>query len=130
MKVSSLANNLIWEVVALMKKYGYYVNDEKLEEKIKGHLRYKTCKILLDRDGHVCAVCFWNISADGITADITDLIIREDYRKKDLMRNILREGLKIWNVKHLRYVRDYNEDGHDRGPKKVIKVERFLRRKA
>ena len=121
--------NRLDNVIDFMKSYTYY-NDRALKEKLLGHLEYKTCKILLDKDGKVCGVCCWNISADGLIADITDIILREDFRGRDMMRKMLEGELKIWNVKYLRYVRDYNADGHDRGPKRTIRVDRFLRRKA
>ena len=117
------------EAAIFIFRYATYKDEEDLRERIQKHLAYKTCKIVLDKDGAVCAVCLWNISADGIEAHIVDLVIREDHRGKDFMRWMLREGLKIWPVKFLRWNRDYNEDGSDRWREpKVWSVERFLRR--
>jgi hypothetical protein len=110
-------------------RYATYKDKDELRERIQKHLAYKTCKIVLDKTGSICAVCLWNISADQQEAHIIDMVIREDYRKTDLMRKILKEGLEIWPVKFLRYNRDYNTDGHDRWHEaKAWSVERFLRR--
>jgi hypothetical protein len=111
--------------------YSTYKDKEKLRDRIQRHIAFKTCKVVLDKDGFVCAVCLWNISPDALEAHVIDMVIREDYRKTDIMRWILREGLKIWPVKFLRWNRDYTEDGHDRWTEpKVWSVERFLRRKS
>lgn len=116
--------------VIFINHYAHYADEEKLRERVQKHIAFKTCKILLDKDGNVCFVCLWNISPDVLEAHIIDLVIREDYRNKDTMREILREGLKIWPVKFLRWNRDYNTDGHDRWSEpKIWSVERFLRRK-
>jgi len=111
-------------------RYATYRDKEKLRARVEAHIKYKTCKILFDKTGMVCAVCLWNISPDGEVAEVTDMVIREDYRKMDLMRWILTEGRKIWPVKYLKFNRDYTEDGHDRWPEpKLFSVKRFLRRK-
>lgn len=110
--------------------YASYKDKDKLRERIQKHLEYKTCKILLDEAGFVCAACLWNISADQLEAYVIDMVIREDYRKTDIMWQILEAGLKIWQVKFLRWNRDYNEDGSDRWREpKVFSVSRFLRRR-
>lgn len=112
-------------------RYATYKDIGKLRARIQKHVEYKTCKIVLHQDGSVVAVCLWNISPDGLEAHIIDMVIREDYRKTDIMRQILRDGLKIWPVKFLRWNRDYNEDSHDRWREpKVWSVERFLRRRS
>jgi hypothetical protein len=65
-----------------------------------------------------------------LEAFIIDTAVREDYRKHDFLRWILREGLKIWPVKFLRWNRDYTLDGSDRWKEpKIWSVDRFLRRK-
>jgi hypothetical protein len=118
------------KITDFILKYATYKEKEELRERVQKHLEYKTCKVVLDQDGCICAVCLWNISPDGCEAHIIDMVIREDYRRQDIMRFILREGLKIWPVKFLRWNRDYTEDGHDRWQEpKVWSVERFLRRK-
>lgn len=119
------------KVTEFIYKYATYKDKEVLRARIQKHIEYKTCKIILDKDDSVVAVCLWNISPDGVEAFIVDMVIREDFRNTDIMRKILREGLKIWNVKYLRWNRDYNNDGHDRWREpKVWSVERFLRRKS
>jgi hypothetical protein len=122
--------SLAEKAAEFINRYATYKDQDQLRERIQKHLEYKTCKIFLDEAAHVCAVCLWNISPDGLEAHVIDMVIREDYRKQDIMRAVLIEGLKIWPVKFLRWNRDYNEDGHDRWREpKVWSVERFLRRK-
>lgn len=118
------------KIVEFLKRYTTYKSSEKLREKVEGHLRYKTCRIYFDDDGAVYAACFWNISDDQQYAHLTDLVIREDWRGKDLMRTILKDGLKIWPVKYLKFDRDYTEDGSSRGRTRMLSVERFLKRRA
>ena len=62
---------------------------QTLQRRIEAHFKYKTCRIIFDQDDSICAVCLWNISPDAKTAEVTDMVIREDYRKKDMIRKIL-----------------------------------------
>lgn len=107
-----------------------YVNKEELRERIKKHYEYKTCKIVLDKDAEVCAVCLWNISEDGKVAHVLDMVIRKDFSGKDLMRRILAEGMKVWPVDFITYDRDYTADGSNRGKRRLWSTKNFLRRKA
>jgi hypothetical protein len=102
---------------------------ETLEKKVQAHLQNKMCRIILDQDSNICACCFWSIDPDCVVATVTDLVIREDYKDKDLMRRILIDGLKIWPVQFIKYRRDYTENEHEERPQRVWSVERFLRRK-
>lgn len=110
--------------------YSTYEKKDELRERVQKHLAYKTCRVVLDKANLVCAVCLWNISPDQVEARVADMVIREDYSKKDLMRRILIDGMKIWPVKFLRYCRDYTKDGSNRGSERIWSVERFLRRRA
>jgi hypothetical protein len=107
-----------------------YTDKDALKERIRKHYDYKTCKICLDGDGKVCAVCLWNISENGKVAHVVDMVIREDFRGKDLMRRILAEGMKVWPVDFITYDRDYTEDGSNRGKRRLWSTKHFLRRKA
>jgi hypothetical protein len=105
-----------------------FKNKDKLRARIQKHLSYKTCRIFIDSANMVYAVCLWNIVDSGKVAFITEMTIRKDYRKKDIMRKILIDGMKIWPVKYLMFDRE-NEDGSIRG-RKLWSTKRFLRRKA
>jgi len=110
---------------------GRHVYKQKtIEERLEKHLAYKTCRIILDEDGYICACCLWNIDDGTIVAEILDLAIREDYVKKDLMRRILLDGMQVWPVKFIKYRRDYTENENNERPQRVWSVERFLRRRS
>lgn len=116
--------------VEFVMHYATYTDKESLRERIQKHIEYKTCKILFDTRSFICAICLWNISVDCLEVEIIDLVIREDFRNKDLMRQILMEGLKIWPVKFMKWNRDYTKDGSSRWHNpKIFSVECFLRRK-
>lgn len=120
----------IHEIACFIMERSTYADKTNLQNRIKAHITYKTCRIIYDKDGRICAVCLWNIGPDGLVADVTDLVIRNDYRKKDIMRRILIDAMKIWPLKFIRYNRDYTPDGViDRGSR-MWSVERFLRRRA
>jgi hypothetical protein len=100
--------------VEFIYHYATYTSKDELRERIQKHIEYKTCKILFDEARDIYAACLWNISPDGLEAYVIDMCLREDYRNGKTVIEILKEGLKIWPVKFLRYNRDYNNDGHDR----------------
>jgi hypothetical protein len=119
----------IKEIADFIMKYAVYSDQGELYDAVQKHISYKTCKIVTDDKGKICAVCLWNI--DGDEAFVSDLVIREDYRKKDLMRRLLLDGLKSWPIKYMRWNRGYNKDGSMRWPEsKRWNVESFLRRKS
>ena len=117
---------LTTDPVEFLWHYHQKYDKEELRTRVQKHIEYKTCRIILDKDGFVCAVCLWNIEDHGHSAHIIDLAIREDKRKTDMMRKILRNGMQIWPVEFLVFERNY--DGRRPG-KKVWSTERFLRRK-
>ena len=123
-------HELLDEATEFILKYSTYTDRALVRETIARHLEYKTFFCVLDpKDKSICAVCRFNIAADLSVADIFDIIIREDFRHKDLMREMLMQGIKMWPVKFLRFERGY-DDGSQIKPKHIWSVERFLRRKA
>ena len=106
-----------------------YKDKDLLRERVQKHIVYKTCRILVDGNGLVGAVCLFNISNNGTVAFITDVTIRKDYSGKDFMRETLLHFMKIWPLKYLIGDRT-NEKGIQIGKRKIWSVERFLRRKA
>jgi GNAT superfamily N-acetyltransferase len=123
-------NETVEKAVDFIMAHSTYKNRDNLLERVQQHYDYKTCKILMDTGSGIFAVVLWDISPDQEVCTIRDLVIREDHRNQGLMKQFLKEGLKIWPVKYLEWNRDYNEDGSDRWPKnKRFKVSSLLRRK-
>lgn len=129
--MKTLNKNLVDMATDFVMDNSTYIDRAFVRDRISRHIYYKTCKILFDDRGKVCATCCWNISPDGQIADVLDMIIRKDYRGKDIMRGILMLAVKMWPLKYLRYNRDYTITGESRWqePKK-FKVSSFLRRRA
>jgi len=114
------------KIVSFIKKYSPYRDEEKIKEYIKLHLDYKTCFVGTDNLGEITFICRWNISQDGKTADILDLYIREDWRNKDLIRQLLERGLWIFpKVEYITFERGVKYPNKNR---KVYSVERILKR--
>lgn len=109
--------------------YAPYKDINELRERIQKHRNYKTCRILIDGAGMVFAVCLWNIIDNGQAAFVTEMTIRKDYKKKDIMRRILAEVMNIWPLKFLVFDRE-KKDGTHKGKRRIWSTERFLRRKA
>ncbi len=75
---------------------------EQLRNAIEKHLEYKTIVIRLDDKG-IVGVCRFNVD-DEKEAEILDVAVREDYRHKDVLVQLLRQGLEMYpNVKQLRF---------------------------
>lgn len=74
---------------------------ELLSELIAKHLEYKTIVAQYDEKGLV-GVCRFNV--DEMEANIFDVAIRPDLRKKDVLQRLLLQGLALYpNVKQLRF---------------------------
>ena len=103
--------------------YSPYKDREVIKDIIQKHLEYKTAIVVYD-DNEIIAVCRWNISPSGRNANILDLIIRPDWRKKNLIKRILLKGLRMYpNVKWLVYEKGYDTNK----PMKKISVEKLLK---
>ena len=70
--------------------YSTLVKD-RLEEAIKGHLKYGTC-ILIKEDKEIIAFVRWNWIGNQ-TAEIIDVIIKKEYRKDNILKKILIYGV-------------------------------------
>ncbi len=108
--------------------FSTYKDRDALRKAVEEQLDNYT--LMVDYDGNrINAVCRFNISQDGKTAHILDLIILHGdgtrYFKKLLLR-----GLSVWdNVETLTYEKGY-DDGSVKKPIKKILVDKFLRREA
>ena len=83
-----------------------------------------------EENGEITFVCRWNIEDEGREAVILDLILREDYRKMDFMRQILLRGLWLFpTVERISFERGYKTSLLANKGKRVYSVEQFLRHK-
>ena len=106
-----------------------YTDREKLKEYILNHFEYKT-DFVGEENGEITFVCRWNIEDEGREAVILDLILREDYRKMDFMRQILLRGLWLFpTVERISFERGYKTSLLANKGKRVYSVEQFLRHK-
>ena len=81
---------------------------------IQTHFDNKTAFVGFDDDNEVTFICRWNISQDGLTCECLDLHIREDWRNKDIIRQLIKRGLWLFpQVKFIGWER--GKRNHDRG---------------
>lgn len=108
-------------IVDFVVKNSPHKDKKLIKEVIKKHIEYKTCVILFDKDNKVVAVVRWNMV--GLTvAHILDLIIREDYRNKNLIKRLLLKGIKMFpTIRAITYEREQKDDRI-----RTFTIERFL----
>ena len=115
------------KIADFILKYSPYKNKELIKQYILLHLQYKTCFVVYDDDHKICAVSRWNISEDNKTACILDLMIREDYRNKEMIQRMLLQGLQMYPwIKFLKFERETKYP--EREPK-VYSVDKILKRR-
>ena len=92
------------KIADFIHKYApQYTDREKLKEYILKHFEYKTA-FVGEENGEITFVCRWNIEGD--TAVILDLYIREDYRNKNLVKQLLAKGIWLFPmVKKIKFER-------------------------
>jgi hypothetical protein len=112
------------KVIDFIQKYApQYQDREKIREYTLEHFNYKTTFVGLDDNKEVTFVCRWNI--DGDVADILDLYIREDYRNKKLIQQLLQRG--IWIFPMVRFIRFERNKKYPNREKSLIPVEKILK---
>jgi len=116
------------EIVDFVSRYYSSYNDKDLIRLyISEHIKYKTCLIYYNEFNTILAVCRWNISDDGKTAYILDLIIHPAYRRdKRLLYMLLGKGLRMYpQVTSLTWKRENKYPERD---KRTYSVRKLLRR--
>lgn len=89
----------------ILKYAPQYKNKEKIKEYIKLHFDYKTAFVMFDSLNEVIGVCRWNIEGDN--AHILDMYLREDFRRKRIIQQMLYRGLQVFPyVKTISFERD------------------------
>ena len=73
-----------------------YMDFNRMFDAIEKHIEYGTCMVIYDDDKEIVALCRWNFDAPMLTAHIADLIIRRDWREKDLIKRMLIRGLQMY----------------------------------
>jgi GNAT superfamily N-acetyltransferase len=113
------------KIVDFIQKYApQYKDRELIKEYITLHLEYKTFFVVYDGE-EVAAVCRWNI--DGGRATILDFYVREDWRNKDLIRQLLQKGLWLFpQVMEIGFERGMRDN--DKGIR-FYKVSKILKRR-
>ena len=97
----------IQKIVRFVIKYSSYFDKDKIKEFITLHLRYKTCIVVYDDKDNIVAVARWNISPSGTSAQILDVMVREDVRGNGILRQLICRGLRMFpTVKYLSWERE------------------------
>lgn len=117
----------IEKTVDFILKYSTYKTKEKVKDFVEKHYEYKTCYIILDDINEVIAFCRWNVSQNMNYFEVLDCIIREDHRNRNLMADMIENGLKIWPVKFIRFKKGY-DDGTKQQRWHIWNIQQLLRR--
>lgn len=102
------------EVADFVLKYGnglyHPMHREKIADMVSQHIGYGTI-IVVRRNFDIVAVVRWNFLSND-TIKVLDLIIRPDYRRKNVMKSILIQGIQAHpNVKRMVFHRKkHNRD--------------------
>jgi hypothetical protein len=113
------------KIADFITKYApQYTDREKLKEYILKHFEYRTA-FVGEENGEITFVCRWNIEDEGRTATILDLYIREDYRNKNLVKQLLAKG--IWLFPMVKYIK-FERFVKGR-PFRTLSVDRILKGK-
>ena len=106
-----------------LKYSGYLVDIEIAKSYILKHYEFKTAFVGHDDEGEIIFVCRWNINGD--TAEILDLYIREDYRGKKIIQQLLKQGIWVFpEVKRIKFERQKKYPGREFH---TISVEKILK---
>lgn len=110
----------------IQKHAPHYTDRELLKEYILRHFEFKTAFVMQDGEA-IAAVCRWNVSEDGMVAEILDLYIDEKLRGKKIIQQFLQKGLWIFpSVKYIRFERFMKYPNKE---KSLIPVEKILKRR-
>ena len=92
------------ELIKFIKSYIYYLDETRIDI-IKKHIEYGTFDCEKDEKGFRYAVR-WNISQSGTICDVLDMCVREDLRRRDLLRYVIAKNwTKFPYMKFLRFSR-------------------------
>jgi hypothetical protein len=89
------------KIIDFVIKYSPHKDREKIKDYVLQHFQYKTAFVGFDDLGEITFVCRWNI--EGRIANILDLYIREDWRGKNLIKQLLWKGL--WLFPYVRFIK-------------------------
>jgi len=113
------------DITEFIIKHNKYLDKEKLEEYVKQHQKYGTIDYAIDDKNNIIAVCRWNMSDNGIVAEILDFCIEEEWRNKGLGKDFIIKAMKRFpNAKYLEFKRGVRGDHRIR----KIKVDFILNR--
>lgn len=83
-----------------------YSGKKIIKRIIAKHLLYKTCIVVKDNNENIVAVARWNVSDDGTTAHVLDVIIRPDRRNCGFIKMLIHKGVSTFpSVKFLSWER-------------------------
>jgi len=120
-----VSEELLNKLADFVQKYLSYKDRDLIKAHILRHNEYHTIYYAIDDKGEIVGFCRWNISPDGKTAFILDMITRPDFRRLGVGRDFLRKGLSLWDkVTHIQFNRGSREDFRQ----KRIPVGQILKR--
>lgn len=116
---------MVEEIVAFVKKYGAWKDEEEILEVIPGFIKNNTY-VILRRHDEIIAVCVWNMNSE--TAEIVELIIHPDCRSKRLIGFITALGWR--KFPYLKFVKFERERKYPNRKPRVYRIDRLLGRKS
>lgn len=113
------------KIAEFFLKYSTYDLDiETVKKYILQHLEWRTLFVIKNGED-VAAVCRWNIENDGTTAKVLDLYIREDWRGKKVIQQLLERALHIFPL--LKQIK-FDRNKFPNRETKIIPIDKILKR--
>jgi len=102
-----MTEELLEKLVEFSQKYLPYEDRDLIKNYFKTHSGYGTIDFAVDDKQEIIGLVRYNISPDGETGEILDLVIRPDWRYQGLGNNFIRKALKTFTkAKFLAFRRD------------------------
>lgn len=120
-------NGLTEKLIDFYLKYsGKKDTRENVKEVILLHFKYLTGLIGVDDKGEITWLCRWDVR--GSKADVLGFYVREDYRNKHLIEEVIKKGLNIFpQVQYIGWQR--GKRPNDRGYR-YYPVDKLLKRRS
>ena len=86
------------KVLNFLFKYSNYKRKDraKIKEIILKHQAFRTGMVIKNKKEQIIAVARWNVSPSKKLAYLLDVIIRPDYRRNGMIKQMIINGLRVW----------------------------------
>jgi len=115
---------LLEKLTEFIQKYFPYENQGEIEKYLALHEQYNTLLYSEDK-GKIVGLCRFNVSEDGETGNILDLIIHPDYRGQGMAKSFIQRAMRFYpKGKYLTFARGRKPNKKEH----KIPIETILRR--